>query len=66
VSYIDARDAAAAIACLCAQLATASAPPQKRFTLTGPEAVEHTAVAAALTALLNRAVLYQPLDEVRP
>jgi uncharacterized protein YbjT (DUF2867 family) len=57
VSYIDARDIAAAAAALL----TAPVGPSATYTLTGPEAHTHDEIAAAVTAAIGRPVTYVDL-----
>jgi len=58
VSFIDARD----IAATAARLLISSAYDQQAFDLTGPEAVDHAAVAAAIAKVAGRKIEYQEVS----
>ncbi|MFG1946624.1 NAD(P)H-binding protein [Nonomuraea sp. NPDC048826] len=57
VSYIDSRD----IAAVAAALLTRPVGPSETYTLTGPEALTHDEIAAAITAATGRPVTYVDL-----
>ncbi|MGB0695922.1 MAG: NAD(P)H-binding protein [Rhodospirillaceae bacterium] len=58
-SFIDARDIAAAAA----EALTSSAHDGNAFDLTGPEALDHDAVAALIAALRGKPVSYQAIED---
>lgn len=59
ISYLDARDVAgAAVAAL-----TTSGHAMNAYTLTGPEALDHTSIASEIERVSGRAVRYVAIDE---
>ena len=58
VSFIDAKD----ISSVAAQLLTSSQWDHQDFDLTGPEAVDHQQVAAAISSVAGRKIQYQDIS----